>query len=146
MSARRSVGGVGDTPESFALLRQIVAEVVVVAQARGVPLTAERLTCVLNMVRAVPPAVKPPLLVDLERGNRVEVGALHGGELGVPTPASNFVTAALTPLGEWTVMTRRTRHGKPYSANQGGRTGTGGETWPTSCFTARTARKTPRAR
>jgi 2-dehydropantoate 2-reductase len=89
-------------PEIQDLCRQTISEVVAIARASGVPLS-----------KSIPDEVvalwdnqtgfKPSMLVDLERNRRLELEVLNGAavrfgkELGMPTPANDFIYACLKP-------------------------------------------------
>jgi 2-dehydropantoate 2-reductase len=91
------------TAETKALLHQAVAEAVAVAATQGILLPASLPDDVVELGNRLPPEYKPSLLVDLERGNRLEMEAITGfvTRLGkrtnVPTPVNNFVYACLKP-------------------------------------------------
>ena len=101
---RQALGPVREDPVARDVLRQAIAETVAVGRAMGVAFEADVETSMLAMIDAVGPESKASLLLDLERGNRLEVdwlsGALHrfGLDLGVPTPVHSTVYAALRPL------------------------------------------------
>lgn len=90
--------------ETQALIHQAVAEGVRVAQAKGFQLPDTFPDEILSATaRDTPPEYKPSILVDLERGRRLEVEALNGSlsrygkELGIPTPVNDFIYACLKP-------------------------------------------------
>jgi 2-dehydropantoate 2-reductase len=89
--------------ETKMLLRDVVSEVVTVAQAQDVPLSSTFPDELAEMVDDLPSTYKPSMLVDLERGGRLEVEAINGTvvrlgrAVGVPTPLNRFVYAALKP-------------------------------------------------
>lgn len=65
--------------ETRSLIRQAMTEVVRVAQAKGYPLADSIPDDILSEIASnAPPHYKPSILVDLERGNRLEVEALNG--------------------------------------------------------------------
>ena len=90
--------------ETRLLIHQAVSEVVLVAQAKGIPLEDsvpdEILTAIAD---TAPPHTKPSMLLDLERGKRLEVKALNGTvshfgkQVGIPTPVNDFIFACLQP-------------------------------------------------
>ena len=104
--ARATLGEMIAVPEARELLRDTMAEVEAVARARGVALEAGIVDRMMRMAEGFAPESKPSMLVDIERGNRVEIDALNGAvarmgaELGVPTPANRFIYAALKPADE----------------------------------------------
>ncbi len=100
---RQPIGKVRDDPD---LKQQWVAaysEVIAVGKARGVKLPADALERMLAFNAGAPPAMKPSMALDLERGNRIELPWLGGKvvelgrQLGVPTPTHAFMYAALKP-------------------------------------------------
>jgi len=87
------------------LIRQAITEVVQVAQAKGIKLSDSIADDFLSVIEtSLPPTYKPSTLVDLERGNRLEIeasnGALscYGKELDIPTPVNDFIYACLKPF------------------------------------------------
>jgi len=100
---RQPIGKVRDDPD---LQQQWVAaysEVIAVGKARGVKLPADALDRMLAFNTGAPPAMKPSMALDLERGNRIELPWLGGKvvelgrQLGVPTPSHSLMYAALKP-------------------------------------------------
>ena len=100
---RQPIGKVRDDPD---LQQQWIAaynEVIAVGKARGVKLPADALDRMLAFNTSAPPAMKPSMALDLERGNRIELPWLGGKvvelgrQLGVPTPTHAFMYAALKP-------------------------------------------------
>ena len=86
------------------MIQQAIREVVQVAQAKGIPLSDSLPEdMITGLANSTPPTYKPSTLVDLERGNRLEIEALngalsrHGKEIGVPTPLNDFIYACLKP-------------------------------------------------
>jgi 2-dehydropantoate 2-reductase len=79
------------------------SEVIAVGRARGVTLPADALDKVMGFNTSAPPAMKPSMALDLERGNRIELPWLGGKvvelgrQLGVPTPSHSLMYAALKP-------------------------------------------------
>jgi len=78
-----------------------MSEVAAVGRARGVALDAELVDRLLVRLDGLPRQMVASMLGDLERGSRLELPWLAGGvvqmgqALGVPTPANQFVYAAL---------------------------------------------------
>jgi 2-dehydropantoate 2-reductase len=100
---RQPIGNVRDDPD---LQQQWVAaynEVIAVGKARGVKLPADALDRMMAFNTGAPPAMKPSMALDLERGNRIELPWLGGKvvelgrQLGVPTPVHSLMYAALKP-------------------------------------------------
>ena len=104
--ARAPVGELLAIPETRELLREAMAEVAAVARARGITLDADIVERMISFAEGFTPETKPSMLVDLERGNRLENDALSGtvarlgAELGVPTPVHRVIYAALKPADE----------------------------------------------
>ncbi len=100
-ATRMSIGPILEDEDTRALFRQVMAEVIAVARARGVALPADFLDERMRFVTTVPKGMKASMLHDLERGNRLELDWLSGKvvqlgrELGVPTPANDAIYAVL---------------------------------------------------
>ena len=90
------VGLIGRRAESL-------AETAAVGRAKGVALDANIVENCVKWVKDNPP-IKPSMLVDLERGRKLELdwltGTIHrlGLETGVPTPTHDTIYAALHPF------------------------------------------------
>ena len=88
-------------PDIRALLVAAMREVVALANKRGVDIDESAVDRVLSLLDNAPPNWKPSMLVDLERGRRLEVESIQGTvarlgeEMGVPTPVTSFLYAAL---------------------------------------------------
>jgi len=95
--------------ETRSLIRQAITEVVRVAQAKGYPLSNSVPNDILSGISNAPPHYKPSILVDLDKGNRLEIEALNGAlsrygkEVGVPTPINDFIYACLKPYANGTL-------------------------------------------
>ena len=98
---RLPLGAVREDPDTRALTAQLMSEVVTVGQAKGVPLDADLVERLMQRLDGLPREMVASMLGDLERGSRLELPWLAGGvvqmgkELGIPTPANQFVLAAL---------------------------------------------------
>ena len=98
---RQPFGPVREDPDTRALLRQLMEEVMSVANAKGISLTNKNIEVRLDYIDSLPGQAKVSMAVDLERGNRLELPWLSGTvvrmgqELSVPTPANNVIYAAL---------------------------------------------------
>jgi 2-dehydropantoate 2-reductase len=98
---RLPLGPIREDPDTRALARQLMSEVVAVGNAKGVRLDSDLADKVLRHVDGLPREMVASMLGDLERGNRLELPWLSGGvvqmgkELNVPTPANSFIVAAL---------------------------------------------------
>jgi 2-dehydropantoate 2-reductase len=99
--ARSSIGPVREAPLGSLLIERAAREVTAVARARGVALTAADDDGLLRSFAAMPAAMKPSFLLDLESGGPTELDDLSGavsrlGRLaGVETPVHDVATAAL---------------------------------------------------
>lgn len=100
---RLPIGVVRDDPDMREQFAAAYKEVIDVGRARGVALPADALDKVMRFNGSAPPAMKPSMALDLERGNRIELPWLGGKvvelgrELGVPTPSHALMYAALKP-------------------------------------------------
>ena len=98
---REPIGPIREDPDTRALLRQVMEEVMSVANAKGISLTKDNVEARLAYVDSLPGEVRLSMAVDLERGNRLELPWLSGAvdrmgkELNIPTPANRFIYAAL---------------------------------------------------
>jgi 2-dehydropantoate 2-reductase len=98
---RLPLGPIREDPDTRALLAQIMSEVAAVGRAKGVALDADLVDKLLLRLDGLPRVMVASMLGDLERGNRLELPWLAGGvvalgkENGVPTPANQFIYAAL---------------------------------------------------
>jgi 2-dehydropantoate 2-reductase len=105
---RLPAGPVLACPETRALFRATVAEVVAVGRAAGVPLPDpdDYADGVVATLERYPPWTKSSMLVDLEAGRRLELEAITGAAVrrgaaaGVPTPANGAIYAALKPYAD----------------------------------------------
>ncbi len=94
---------ISKSPETMDLLRQAILEAISVAQANGIDLSTEIADEILDSQKNLPPEYKPSMLIDLEKGKRIELEAIIGvitrlgKNLGVPTPVNNFIYACLKP-------------------------------------------------
>ena len=100
---RQPIGKVRDDPDMQPQFVAAYNEVIAVGKARGVKLPADALDRMLAFNAGAPPAMKPSMALDLERGNRIELPWLGGKvvelgrQLGVPTPSHSLMYAALKP-------------------------------------------------
>ncbi|MEO1688989.1 MAG: ketopantoate reductase C-terminal domain-containing protein, partial [Pseudomonadota bacterium] len=90
-------------PELWAFWNALVEEAAAVARAEGVALPEDAVDRAVAIGEGLPPEMRASTAHDLETGKPLEVdwiaGAVvrRGAALGVPTPASAAVTAALAP-------------------------------------------------
>ncbi len=94
---------ISKSPETMDLLRQAILEAISVAHANGIDLSTEIADEILEVSENNPPEYKPSMLIDLEKGKRIELDAIIGvitrlGKIfGVPTPMNDFIYACLKP-------------------------------------------------
>lgn len=100
---RLPIGAVRDDPDMREQFAAAYKEVIDVGRARGVTLPADALERAMKFNPGAPPAMKPSMALDLERGNRIELPWLGGKvvelgrQLGVSTPRHALMYAALKP-------------------------------------------------
>jgi len=101
--ARQPIGKLRDDPDMRPQFVAAYNEVISVGRARGGKLPSDTLDRMLAFNASAPPAMKPSMVLDLERGNRIELPWLGGKvvelgrQLGVPTPTHALMYAALKP-------------------------------------------------
>jgi 2-dehydropantoate 2-reductase len=101
---RSPMGVVQKDDDCWALYSAVFNEVVAVGRASGISLPAEKVEARLARARTGPPMVMSSLAVDLIAGNRLELPWLGGRvrelgrQHGIPTPANDFIWAALKPF------------------------------------------------
>ena len=100
---RLSGKAMAENPPVLALMIDAMEEVAALAAAQGYAVDREAMAKLPLMLKNWPPEAKNSLLVDLERGNPLEVESLQGAvvrlaePLGVPTPLCRLIYAALKP-------------------------------------------------
>ena len=98
---RKTIGPVREDPDCRALLVRVLAETVAVARAHGIALDADSEAERLAFLDNLPAAMTSSMAGDLARGNRLELDWLSGAvvrmgrELGVDTPANDFINTVL---------------------------------------------------
>jgi 2-dehydropantoate 2-reductase len=101
--SRQPVGQVRDDPDMRAMLVAAYQETIDVGRAKGIALPADTLDKTLDFLGHAPPAMKPSMALDLDRGNRLEWPWLSGKvvelgrQFGVPTPVHGMAYAMLKP-------------------------------------------------
>ena len=101
--ARQPIGKLRDDPDVRPIFIAAYRETIDVGRAKGVALPADALEKILDFTGHAPPAMKPSMALDLERGNRLELPWLGGKvvelgrQLGVPTPTHSMMYAMLKP-------------------------------------------------
>ncbi|MDQ2890796.1 MAG: 2-dehydropantoate 2-reductase [Gemmatimonadota bacterium] len=99
--SRTGVGGIRDTPLGKLLIQRAVAEIAAVGRARGIDIPAQQEAETMAGIEALPKAMKPSFLLDLERGGPNELDVLSGAvsrfgrETGVATPVHDTAAAVL---------------------------------------------------
>jgi len=98
---RMPVGPIREDPDTRGLLQQVMTEVITIAKAKGAKLGNDTVEKQMAIVDGYPPMMVASMCGDLRRGNRLELPWLAGTvaklgkELGIATPANQFVYAAL---------------------------------------------------
>jgi 2-dehydropantoate 2-reductase len=101
--ARQPIGKLRDDPDIRPIFRAAYQETINVGRARGIALPADALDKIVALSSHFPPAMKPSMALDLDRGNRMELPWLSGKvaelgrELGMPTPTHSMMYAMLKP-------------------------------------------------
>lgn len=101
---RSPMGVIQKDEDCWSLYTTVFTEAVTVGRAAGISITPQKVEERLAYARAMPPTVMPSMAVDLMAGNRLELPWLGGRvrELGreyaIPTPANDFIWAALKPF------------------------------------------------
>lgn len=96
----KPLGALKSTPEAWTMLKKVVDEVEAIGRASGVELDGER-EDVMAYLGRLGPDTRSSMAVDVLDGNRLEVDSLHGTvgrigrELGIETPACDFIYAVL---------------------------------------------------
>jgi 2-dehydropantoate 2-reductase len=101
---RLPMGDYRSVPEARRLLSGIMHEVEALAYAQGIALDEDVVAKALEFIDNSGPHIKPSMQLDIESGRRTEIESMigvigrKGRELGVPTPAADFVYASLMPI------------------------------------------------
>jgi 2-dehydropantoate 2-reductase len=101
---RLPLGDYRAIPETRSLLTHIMQEVQTVAGAQNVQLDEDVVEKWLEFIDHSAPHIKPSMQLDIESGHRTELESMigvvshKGHELGVPTPAIDYVYASLLPI------------------------------------------------
>ncbi|MEO7102078.1 MAG: ketopantoate reductase family protein [Gemmatimonadaceae bacterium] len=99
--ARSDVTGIRDTALGRLLIERAVAEIGAVGRAKGVALPESQEADIMRGIDALPGAMKPSFLLDVERGGPTELDALSGAvsrfgrDVGIPTPVHDTAAAVL---------------------------------------------------
>ena len=100
---RATIGEVLGDAEKCATMTTMICEALAVARAKGISFEEGIEEAYIKRIGTLPGKIKPSMLVDLERGNRMELDWLLGAvvrlgqELGIDTPVSLEVYTALQP-------------------------------------------------
>jgi len=101
---RLPMGEYRTVPEARNLLSNLMQEVESLARAQRVNLDSDVVQKWMDFVDGAAPTIKPSMQLDVEAGHRTELESMigivgrKGRELGVPTPAADFVYACLLPV------------------------------------------------
>ncbi len=99
--SRSALGPLRATPLGHLLIERAVREVVNVARARKIALADDEAERTIKNIDALPAAMKPSLLIDLEAGRPTEIEDLSGAvsrlgkACGVETPVHDTAAAAI---------------------------------------------------
>ncbi len=102
-STRQAMGPILVDPDTRALFESLMQETEAVGVKAGVEIEGEA-TKLMQVANGMGANIKASMLEDLERGNRLELDWLQGKvvelgrELGVPTPANEYVYKVLKLL------------------------------------------------
>lgn len=100
-ATRLSIGPIRSDPETRAMLKAALEEVVVIGRAKGVNLPADQVEQSLTWADNLPATMVASMLGDLNRGNRLELPWLSGNvvalgkEMGIATPVHQFIYTVL---------------------------------------------------
>lgn len=101
--ARQPLGPLREDADIVAVFRAAYEEVIAVGRASGVNLPDDAMGPVMNFMKTAPAEIKPSMLLDLERGNRLEAPWLGGKvielgkKFGIPTPTHAMLYALVKP-------------------------------------------------
>jgi 2-dehydropantoate 2-reductase len=113
---RLPMGDYRSVPETRGLLISIMQEVESLAREQGVMLDRDVIGKTLEFIDNSGPHIKPSMQLDVESGHRTELESMigvigrKGRELGVSTPAGDFVYASLLPVE----LKARNEHGSAH--------------------------------
>ena len=109
---RSSFAEVMNTPQTAELTLKVIQEAADVARAAGINLDADIVESTMESFLNDRDELVSSMHADLEAGRPLELANLNGkvsalgSELGVPTPANDFITACLTPALNRAISTR----------------------------------------
>jgi 2-dehydropantoate 2-reductase len=96
-----TVGEIRENPDTRAMVRNAIAEVVAVGMAKGIDMSEDDIDATMVRVDSAPAGGRASMAVDMERGNPMELPWLSGlvvsmGQgLNVPTPVHGFIATVL---------------------------------------------------
>lgn len=99
---RKPIGAVRDNPDTRALIHTIMSEVYTIARAKGIVLEDDFIAQRMDLMDGLPAHMRASMAEDLKEGRPLELPWLSGAvlrlgqEMGLQTPANEFVTTALT--------------------------------------------------
>jgi 2-dehydropantoate 2-reductase len=102
-AVRLPLGDIRDCPESWEMFARIVAEVVALGRAEGVPLADDVVDQLIAFGRALEPGSLSSLHHDMTTGKRMELDTLHGtvirraARLGIVVPTCQAIYGILRP-------------------------------------------------
>jgi 2-dehydropantoate 2-reductase len=100
-ATRTSIGPIRSDPDTRAMLKAALEEVVAIGRAKGVSLPADQMEQSLAWADNLPATMVASMLGDLNRANRLELPWLSGNvvklgeELGIATPVHKFMNTVL---------------------------------------------------
>jgi 2-dehydropantoate 2-reductase len=100
-ATRLSIGPIRNDPQTRAMLKSALQEVVAIGRAKGVNLPDDQVEQSLGWADNLPASMVASMLGDLNRGNRLELPWLSGtvvklgGELGIATPVHKIIYTVL---------------------------------------------------
>lgn len=98
---RSTFGAVCGDPDTRALIEECLREIMAIAQAKGIAVSADDVGRIMSFLGNMPPQGRASMAIDLDRGNRLELPWLSGAvvrfgrEMGIPTPVNSFINTAL---------------------------------------------------
>jgi 2-dehydropantoate 2-reductase len=101
---RQPIGVFRSIPESRAMFRRALEEVVLIANARGVPLSENSVQAVMDRIDSLPPETTASMQKDIMAGKPSELESQTGAlvrmarKLGVYAPTHEFIYASLLPM------------------------------------------------
>jgi 2-dehydropantoate 2-reductase len=102
-AVRLPLGDIRDCPESWGMFAQIVAEVIRLGQAEGIPLADSVVDQVIAFGRGLESGSLSSLHHDMTHGKKMELDTLHGtvirraARLGVAVPTCEAIYGILRP-------------------------------------------------